>query len=347
VSTHYTIAELAERIGGRVRGDASGQIVGIGAIQTAQPDEVTWLTSEKYASALPSCRAGAILVPESFGPTPMSAILCRHMDAAVAAVLELFAPPPARPPRGVHVSAIVDPTARIGMDVAIGPHVVVGARASIGDRTVVHAGISVGDDVRIGADCVLWPGVVVRERCVLGARVIVHPNAVIGADGFGYYQRDGRHCKITHGGHVEVGDDVEIGAGTCIDRAKFGATIIGAGTKIDNLVQIAHNVEIGAHCLVIAQVGIAGSARLGQYVVLGGHVGLRDHISLGDGSMVAACSCVSRDLPAGTVVSGIPAIENRRYLREQASVRRLPELAAQVRDLLKRVEKLEAEGAGD
>ncbi|HEY3244550.1 MAG TPA: UDP-3-O-(3-hydroxymyristoyl)glucosamine N-acyltransferase [Phycisphaerae bacterium] len=338
----FTISELADRIGGTVRGDGSVRVGGLGALRNATPDQITWLSQERYAALVPESRAGAILIPENFGATRMPAILCSRMDRAVATLLDIFAPPVPEPPRGRHPSAIVDPTARIGVEVAIGAHVVIEAGAAIGDRTTLYPGVCIGSDARIGRDCVLWQHVVVRERCVLGERVIVHPNAVIGADGFGYYQQDGRHQKITHGGYVLIEDDVEIGAGSCIDRAKFGATTVGAGTKIDNLVQVGHNVEIGPHCLIVAQVGISGSTRLGHHVVLAGQVGLSDHIVLGDGATVVACSCVARDVPPGMCFGGNLAIEHRKSLREQAAMRRLPDLVAQVRRLIKRVEQLEA-----
>ncbi|GAF96338.1 unnamed protein product, partial [marine sediment metagenome] len=197
-------------------------------------------------------------------------------------------------------------------------------------------------DTTVGADCVLWNNVVIRERCTVGNRVILHPNVVIGSDGFGYYFADGRHNKFAHAGRVVIADEVEVGSGSCVDRAKIGETYIGPGTKIDNLVQVAHNVRIGANCIIVAQCGIAGSTVLGDGVVLAGQVGLRDNIVLNDGVQVAASSCVWRDIPPGMRVNGIPAVENRQHLREQAMVRKLPDLVPRLRALAKRVDELEA-----
>jgi len=345
MSKTYTLAEIAKWVGGVVRGDASRRIAGVNALTQAGATELTWLADEKdekYATQLRSSQAGAAVVPEGFGETPMPAILCERPAVAIAIILERFAPPVPRPATGVHPTAQVAATVRMGRDVAIGPGVVIGEQTTIGDHTVLHAHVFVGQEVAIGRECELWPGVVVRERCVLGDRVIVHPNTTIGADGFGYEFVDGRHMKIPQTGRVEIEDDVEIGANCAVDRAKFGATRIGRGTKIDNLVQIAHNVQIGAGCLIVAQCGIAGSTRLGQGVVLGGKVGVKDHVVLHDGVQAAACACISKDVPAGTKVFGIPAVEHHQWLRERAKLRRLPVVVEQLEALSKRVEQLEA-----
>jgi UDP-3-O-[3-hydroxymyristoyl] glucosamine N-acyltransferase len=282
------------------------------------------------------------VVPETFGATPMAAILCEDPALAIATILERFAPVVPRPEPGVHPSAIVAASARLGRDVAVGPCAVIGERAQIGDRSVIHAQVFVGAEVSIGQEVELWPGVVVRERCTISDRVVIHPNTTIGADGFGYQYVDGRHAKIPQIGTVVIEEDVEIGANCAVDRAKFGATQIGRGTKIDNLVQVAHNVQIGPGCMIVAQCGIAGSARLGRGVVLGGKVGIRDHASLGDGAQAAACACISKDVPAGHKVFGSPAIEYDQYIRERGKLRRLPQMADQLKALMERIERLEA-----
>ncbi len=342
MSKSYPLAEIAKWVGGVVRGDASTRISGVAGVDEADSSSIAWLADEKYAPQLKNSKAGAVVVPTHFGATPMPAILCDNPSLAIATILDKFAPPVPRPAAGVHPLALVSPSAKLGREVAVGPFVVVGDEAVIGDRTVLHAHVFVGPEVRAGSDCEFWPGVVVRERCRIGNRVIIHPNCTIGADGFGYQYVGGRHRKIPQIGTVEIEDDVEIGANSTIDRAKFGATRIGRGTKIDNLVQVAHNVRVGPNCMIVAQCGIAGSTRLGQGVVLGGKVGLRDHIALGDGVQVAACACVSKDVPAGKTVIGSPAVEHEQFVRERAKVRRLPEMAEQLRALIKRVEQLEA-----
>ncbi|MBN1344391.1 MAG: UDP-3-O-(3-hydroxymyristoyl)glucosamine N-acyltransferase [Phycisphaerae bacterium] len=336
-----TLAELAEIVGGEVRGDGGLAVTGVAAIDQAGPDDVTWVADPRYAEALAKSRAGAVVAANGFEPTPMPAILCEDPETAIALILECLAPPVWCPEPGIHPTAVVAGTAQLGQDVSIGPYAVVGERSVIGDRTSLHAHVVIGPDVTIGSDCAFWPHVVVRERSEIGSRVIVHPQVSIGCDGYGYRFAEGRHHRIPQTGNVRIEDDVEIGAGSCIDRAKVGTTVIGQGTKIDNLVQIAHNVEIGPHCLLVAQVGIAGTAKLGPYVVLGGKVGVRDHVSVGPGTKVAACSCIAQDVPAGVSLAGIPARDGQLWLRQQVLLDRFPQLHAHIRRLEKRVASLE------
>ncbi len=342
MSSNYTLAEIAKWVGGAVRGDASRRISGVCGLQEADETHISWLSDEKYAPQLRASRAGAVLVHDKFGETPMPAILVAQPSLAIITILQHFAPPTPRPGPGVRPTACVAASASLGKDVAIGPLTVVGENARIGDRTVLHAQVFLGPDSVIGADCELWPGVVVRERCTLGDRVIIHPNTTIGADGFGYEVVGGRQVKIPQIGGVEIEADVEIGANCTVDRAKFGTTRIGAGTKIDNQVQVAHNVQIGAGCIIVAQTGIAGSTRLGRGVVLGGKVGVKDHVVLGDGVQAAACACISKDLPPGSRVIGSPAEDYEQWVRQRAKVRRLPQLAEEVKALIERVRSLEA-----
>jgi len=337
-----TLAEIAELVGGKVRGDASRTVTGVAPIDSAKAGEVTWVGHVRYKQRLESSRAGAVLVDCDFGPTPMPAILCEETDHAVATVLGAFAAPLPGPAVGVHQSACIAASARLGNNVAVGPGVVIEDDAQIGDGSVLCAGVFVAPGSRVGTGCRLWNNVVVRERCRIGDRVTIHPNTVIGADGFGYYLREGRHHKVPHLGGVVIGDDVEIGACSCVDRAKAGDTVIGEGTKIDNLVQVAHNVTIGAGSLLCAQAGVAGSVRLGKHVVLGGQAGIRDNIVLQDGVMVGALAGVAHDVPGGARILGIPAIDARQFARENAAMRKLPDLLARVRALTKRVEELEA-----
>jgi len=340
-SKFLTLAEIAELVGGQVRGDATTNISGVGTLTSARQGDITWIVHKRYAAQLEQSRASAVLVPTDFGPTALPAVLCKDMERAVIGVLGAFAPPVPGPATGVAPTARVAPSAVLGNGVAVGEHVIVEADARIGDNTVLHAGVFIGPEAAVGCDCRLWNNVVVRERCEIGNRVIIHPNSVIGADGYGYEFYEGRHHRVPHVGRVTIGDDVEIGACSTVDRSKVGSTIIGSGTKIDNLVQVAHNVKVGENCLLCAQVGVAGSTTLGDGVVLGGQAGTRDNIVLHAGVMVAACSCVGQDVPAGIKVMGMPAVDSRRFLRESASMRRLPDLVSQLRDLASRVQELE------
>ncbi len=336
-----TLRQIAELVHGEVRGDPDRKISQVASVRAAEGDCLTWVSHGRYVAQLGDCRAGAVLVQRDFGPTPMPAILCDNIDQAVVDVLAAFAPELPGPAIGVHATAQVAETAVLGANVAVGENVVIAGDVRIGEGTVLYPGVAIGTGAAVGAGCRLWYNVVVRERCTIGDRVTIHSNTVIGSDGFGFQQRGGRHVRVPHIGAVRIGNDVEIGACCCVDRSKVGETVVGDGTKIDNLVQIAHNVVIGVNCLVCAQAGIAGSTRLGDYVVLGGQVGLRDNIVLQDGVVVAACSSVAHDVPAGTMVAGRPAVEGRRFKRENATVRKLPELVAQLRELIRRVERLE------
>ena len=324
--------------------EAQRRVGGVETLAESGPDDLSFISSESFAAQYVETRAAAVIVKKKLKlppPAPGKVILpVDDADLAVAKVLELFAPPVPCPPAGVDPAARVAPSAIIGPDVAVGPNVFVGERARVGARTVLHPGVYVGDDVEIGEDCQLFPNVVVRERITLGSRVVIHAGAVLGTDGFGYRWDGARHAKIPQIGTIVVEDDVEIGSCVCVDRAKFSATRIGRGTKIDNLVQIAHNVQIGTHCIVVAQVGLAGSARLGAGVVLGGQVAVRDHVTIADGAMVAATSAVAEDIASKSVVSGTPALPHRQSLREQAALRRLPDLVVQVRKLQEEIDAL-------
>ncbi len=337
-----TLAQIAELVGGTVRGDPSICVDNAAAIRSAASTSITWITNPKYATDVASSRAAAILAPADQGPTPMPAILCHALDAAVGMVINLFAPPSPSPPVGVHPSAVIATETDIAPDVAIGPFVVVDAGASIGARTIIHAGVHIGAAARIGNDCRLWNNVVVRERCTLGHRVTIHPNAVIGADGYGYFLAQGRHNKIAHGGIVTIGDDVEIGACTCIDRAKLGETIIGAGTKIDNLAQVGHNAHVGENCLLVAHAALAGSVTLEDYVVLAGHAGVAEHCVVGKGTVVSSFTAVAHDVAPGTVLSGSPARVHRKRLRAIAAGEKVPGLIRNVKRLDERVDRLES-----
>jgi UDP-3-O-[3-hydroxymyristoyl] glucosamine N-acyltransferase len=317
-------------------------ITGVAGLEEAGASELSLLSAEKYLKALAATKAAAVLVDKKIKLPKESAIPMLVVDdaeLAMARVLELFAPPVPCPPVGIDSMARVDSTAQIGEGCAVGPFAVIGARCRIGRGTIIHPSVFLSDDVTIGEDCQIFPHVAVRERITIGNRVIIHANSVLGTDGFGYRWDGQRHAKVAQIGTVIVEDGGEIGSCVCIDRAKFGATLIGRGTKIDNLVQVGHNVTVGPHCILVGQAGIAGSAKLGAGVVLGGKTSVRDHVTMGDRSMGAACSGIAEDVEAGTIVSGTPALPHRQSLREQAALRRLPDLVVQVRKLQEREEK--------
>jgi len=336
------LSEIAELVGGELHGDGDTMLSGVAAVASAGPRDITWASSPRYVANLAECRAGAAVVPRSAELPPMPTIVCDDVEWAMVVLLGRFAPKPPEPDPGVHATATIADGTTLGEGVRIGPHVIVEPGARIGDQTILDAGVFVGRDCVIGCACRLWQNVVVRERCRIGDRVILHPQVVVGADGFGLVHRDGVQHRIPHAGDVVIGDDVEIGACSCVDRAKVGSTRIGSGVKIDNLVQVAHNVTIGEGSIICAQAGIAGSAQLGRYVVLGGQAGIRDNITLADGVMAAACSCIPQDVPAGARVAGVPAIDATLMLRQMSALKRLPDLLAQVRTLTRRIETLEA-----
>ncbi len=337
-----TVAELAERLGAAFSGDGARVIRDLATLEEAGPETISWVGTPKLMPRAAKSRAGALLIPQECSPPPDRAVIqVADPDAALIEVLHSLAPAAERVPAGV------DPTAKIGPGAvvegaAVGAHVFIGAGTFIGEGTQLHPGVYVGAHARIGRDCVLWPNVVIRERVSIGDRVVIHPNATIGGDGFGYLFREGRHRKIPQIGSIVIEDDVEIGSNSAIDRARSGVTRIGRGTKIDNLVQIAHNCDIGEHCIIVGQAGMGGSTSLGQHVILGGRVGVKDHVKLGNGVQVAAGAKVYNDIQDNLVVSGTPAQANRRNLREFAAVHRLPELLRDFRRLLRRVEDLEA-----
>ncbi len=340
----HTVTQIADAVKGRVQGDAARTITGVSSVEAAGPDQITWVARDALLKKIAATEAGAVLIrPDSAAEVPAgsTAILVDRPAIAIVTVLGMFEDRPVVS-AGVHPTAVVDPTATIGAGVSIGAHVTVAAGVKVGDNTVLHPGVFLGQDVQVGSDCILWPNVVIRERCVLGDRIIIHPNAAIGADGFGYEFADGRHVKVPQIGNVVIGDDVEIGASACIDRAKFGSTRIGPGSKIDNLVQIAHNVELGKGVILASMVGIAGSARIGAYSVLGGQVGVTDHCRIGSQVIVASASAVTGEIPDKAQVAGVFAYDVKEWRRSQVAVRRLPKLLEQVRQLARRVEELES-----
>ena len=331
-----TLAEIAQRTGGRVIGDAGVRVARIAAVDDVDATALTFATDERFLRAALESRAAAVLAdatlvdPAATYAKPIVAVTSPRL--ALATLLALLEPPRPRGPY-VHPSAIVDPSATIGADVYIGALVTVGAGVSIGAQTVLAAGVAIGAGARIGTACLLQPRAYVADRCVLGDRVVLQAGAVVGSDGFGWAFLDGALQKIPQIGIVELGDDVDIGANTCIDRAQTGVTSIGDGTKIDNLCQIGHNCRIGRHTAIAAQTGLAGTTTIGDYVQVGGQSGFGGHLTVGSRAKIAGGAEVWGDVDAGATVSGSPARPHRDNLRVQASVRRLPKLYERVEAL--------------
>lgn len=337
-----TVEEIAQRLGARFEGDGRLEITGVAGVRHAQPGEISFVANPRYAGDVAETRASAVVVDKKWDrPCPCALIRVDNPDAAFAGVAEVFAPPPIDYPVGVHPTAYVAEGVELGHRVAIGPHCVVEAGARIGDDTVLVGACYIGHGVTIGKACRCYPGVSIREYATIGSRVILHNGAVVGSDGFGYtVDEKGVRTKIPQIGTVEIGDDVEIGANSTIDRARFGVTRIGNGVKIDNLVQIAHNVMIGDHSVVVAQVGVAGSAVIGRHVIIAGQAGVAGHISIGDGAIVGGQSAVTKNVPPKTFVSGYPAMPHEKSTRLNAHIRNLPDLKKRVAEIEARVNKL-------
>jgi UDP-3-O-[3-hydroxymyristoyl] glucosamine N-acyltransferase len=343
----YPVSELAARVGGEVSGDGARLIEGVAALDQAGPVHLSFFSNRKYRQAFEASRAGAVVVePEADVPAGRTVIRARNAYLAFARLSTVFHPPPAAVP-GIAAEAYVHPSARVHASAQILPLASVGPGARVGARTILHPGVHLGAGAQVGDDCLLHPGVVVRDGCVVGDRVILQPGCVIGSDGFGFAfdpEGDGggpRHHKVPQVGTVVVEDDVEIGANSAVDRAALGVTRIGRGTKIDNLVQIGHNVEVGPLSLLVSQVGVAGSTRLGAGVVVGGQVGIVGHLHIGDGVKIGAQSGVMRDLQPGEVVSGSPSMPHAQWLKSVAALEQLPQLRRELRELERRLARLE------
>jgi UDP-3-O-[3-hydroxymyristoyl] glucosamine N-acyltransferase len=330
------LGELADRVGGAVQGDRERPIAGLAALETAGPEELSFLANPQYLEAARASRAGALLVARPFAGLTCDLVVVADPYLAFARLLADLHEP-AAPAPGIHATAVVDASAEIDPTAAIGPYAVVGEHSRVGARAELMAHVVVGRDCRVGEDCVLHPHVVLYDRTVLGERTILHAGVVLGSDGFGYAPGEGKPFKIPQVGRVVVGAEVEIGANSTVDRATLGETTIGDATKIDNLVQVGHNVAIGRSAILCGQVGIAGSARLGDGVVMGGQSGSSGHLEIGAGVKVAGKTAVFAAVPAGQTVAGIPAIEIGSWRRQQALLKRLQELFRRLRRLEERV----------
>lgn len=337
----FTAAQIAERIGGEVRGDGAVELTGLAPADHARPGDLTFAETPDYMATAEASQAAAILVTGD--PASSGKVLIRVPNArvAMAKVLVVFFPPDDFP-CGIHPDAAIADSAEVDSTAHIGPHCVVGARARIGARSVLMGGNHVGRDCQVGDDVCLFPNVVIYARSQIGHRVAIHAGTVIGLDGYGYVFDQGRHRKMPQVGNVIIGDDVEIGANAAIDRGALGSTVIGPGTKIDNLVHVAHNVVMGRHCLVMGQVGFAGSTSLGDYGVVASQSGISGHLKLGNQVTIGAKSGVMRDVPDGGRVLGIPAAPDKQAKRQWVGVQQLPELIRRLRELEQEVAQLRA-----
>jgi UDP-3-O-[3-hydroxymyristoyl] glucosamine N-acyltransferase len=333
----YTTEEIAKLIGGQVVGDTSAVLKNFTTIETAQAGDLTFAENEEFFSRAEQSAATAIIADKRFSSAKKTLIQVPNARVAFAKALALFFPEP-KFPAGIHPTAVVAATAKIDSTAHVGPHCVIGERVSIGARAVLQAGDFVGDDSKLGEDVNLFPNVTVYARGVIGNRVRIHSSSVIGSDGYGYVQDGPIHRKVPQIGNVVIGDDVEIGAGVTIDRGALVSTVIGKGTKIDNLVHIAHNVQVGEGSLLCAQVGIAGSAKLGNYVILAGQVGIAGHLKIGNQVIVGSKSGVMHDIPDGQKWMWIPAGPDRDIKRQIVAIQRLPELLKRVAELEKKLE---------
>jgi UDP-3-O-[3-hydroxymyristoyl] glucosamine N-acyltransferase len=330
--------ELAAFVGGELKGNPGIVLNAVAALDKASPEQVSFLGNKQYLPQLENSQAGVILLCAKLAKkaTPredQTVIICDSVDVAFSKAIMVFAPEPIKFAPGVHPAAVVAESAELGENVHVGACAVIEEGVKIGANTVIGAGCYIGHLTTIGAECQLAANVTITHRCVLGNKIIIHPGVVIGGDGYGFYPTPQGILKLPQVGNVQIDDDVEIGANATIDRARFGTTRIHTGTKIDNLVMIAHNVEVGAHCLLVAQVGIAGSAKIGNGVALGAKVGINGHITIGDGAQVAATSAVKDSLPPGVIAIGTPALPQREYVKRWAMPKKVARLTDKVKDL--------------
>lgn len=345
--TSFRLSDLCSRVSGSLRGPGDVEIHGLAGLFDAGPGDLTFVASAQYGKALASTKASAVMIPTDFPEIPLPAIAVAQPDRVFESLVEIFRPRVVRPAVGIDRAASIAPSAEIAPDCAIGANAYIGEGAKLRKGVIVHPGAYVGADAEIGEGTEIHPNVVIGARVRVGARVILNPSVVLGGEGFGFRPGPRGLEKLEHIGTVVVEDDVEIGAGTTVDRARFGRTRIGRGTKIDNLCQIAHNVQIGAFCVIAAQTGLSGSTVVGNGCMLGGQVGTVPQVRIGDGAKIAARSGISKDTAPKAVVYGFVAGPHLERKREEAAVRQLPALLKRVRELERRLGIDEPASSGD
>ena len=342
-----TVKQLAALVGGKVIGDEDLVINSVSGIKEAKAGDITFVANRKYLCLMDKTQASAILVPPEITNGKRTLITVDNPSLAFARIVSFFGPETVKLTPGIHPTAIIGEGVVLGKDVSVQPYAVIEDHARIGDRTVLCAGVYIGHYASIGDDCLVYPHVSIRERVEIGNRVIIHGGTVIGGDGFGFATVSGIHHKIPQIGTVRIEDDVEIGSCVIIDRARFDATLIKRGVKIDNLVQVAHNVTIGEHTIVVAQVGISGSTTIGKNVIIAGQAGIIGHVEVGDNVIVAGKSGVTKNIPSGKKVSGFPAREHSQDMKIQAYLHKQPELWEKILEMETRLAKLEKDGSAD
>ena len=338
-----TLAEIAELIGGVVAGNGNLEVNGVAGLAEAQPGDLSFLTNPKYAHELAKTRATAVIAAPQVKDAPCALIHVPNPDIAFSKATEAIMPPLPVPDPGIHPTAIIAADAVIGTGVTIGAYAVVENGARIGDRTVLWPGVFVGERTVLGADCVVHPNAVIYHDCLIGTRVILHAGVVIGCDGFGYSWDGTCHRKIPQRGLVVLGDDVEIGSNTVVDRARFGRTVVDTGTKLDNLIQIAHNVRVGKHCVFAALSGVSGSTKVGDYTMMGGQAATVGHIDIAPRTIISAKSVATRSSDSPEHITGFPARPHAEFLRDLANIRKIGEMRSIIKDLTRRIEALESQ----
>lgn len=338
-----TLAELAALVGGQIVGDGQMVILGAATLRDVEAGQITLVDRIEKSHLLQGCRAAAVVAPPGYVPQQMAAIQVADVHAAFAAIVEYFVPPLRQTRIGVSPQAAISPTAVLGSDVDVHPFATIGDGVTIGAGSTIHSGVQIMAGSHIGENVTVFANAVLYERTIVGPRCIIHANAVLGAYGFGYGFANGRHVLSAQLGNVVLGADVEIGAGSTIDRGTYGPTVIGEGTKIDNLVMVAHNCRIGSHNMLCSQVGVAGSTTTGDYVVMAGQVGVRDHVHIGDRAVLGAMAGVTNDVPADFRMIGIPATPERDQKLKQAAFSKLPEMRRQLKQLQRTVDQLAKE----